>query len=446
MRKLILALFLSLPAFAQDVILYEGRGTPISVAGVKVLNPTANSAGAVTSLAITISSLNLTAIDPASVFCYTGTTTRTPFTAYTFTTSGSAPIATVTISFSSTANITCGVNATGGSGTPGSNGANGSNGTGYAATSTTSLAIGSGSKTFTTQSGLAYSAGARVRATSAANTANYMEGLATSYSGTSLVVNVDTTGGSGTAADWNLNVSGNVGATGPSGGGGSVFFGSSGCASSFSATPTFSLADITGPKSCTRFEPGAMTANVTGVTFSNKSSGAKFSIVWLQDGTGGRTLTHGGSASNTCETDISLAANKYTEQFYEVAADGATVYGVGCSSNDPGKNITALTDGATISWAVGSALNAFSSVTIAGNRTLNVSGLVIGGNYVSRITQDATGSRTLTPGTGCTWKALGGAGSGTFALSTAANTVDHIAFYYDGTTCWATVGKAYAAP
>ena len=90
-------------------------------------------------------------------------------------------------------------------------------GPGYAATSTTSLAIGTGTKTFTTQAGLAYSAGARARASSAANTANYMEGLVTSYSGTTLVISVDTVGGSGTHADWNLNLAGNVGSAGSAG-------------------------------------------------------------------------------------------------------------------------------------------------------------------------------------------------------------------------------------
>jgi len=62
------------------------------------------------------------------------------------------------------------------------------------------------------------------------------------------------------------------------------------------------------------------------------------------------------------------------------------------------------------------------------------------------VKQDATGTRTLTPGTGCTWLVLGGTGSGIFPLSTAANALDAISFTYDGTDCKATVGKAYAAP
>jgi hypothetical protein len=41
-----------------------------------------------------------------------------------------------------------------------------------------------------------------------------VEGLVTSYSGTTLVIDADTVGGSGTFASWNINVAGNVGATG----------------------------------------------------------------------------------------------------------------------------------------------------------------------------------------------------------------------------------------
>jgi hypothetical protein len=44
-----------------------------------------------------------------------------------------------------------------------------------------------------------------------------MEGLVTSYSGTTLIINIDTTGGSGTFASWNINAAGNVGATGATG-------------------------------------------------------------------------------------------------------------------------------------------------------------------------------------------------------------------------------------
>lgn len=93
----------------------------------------------------------------------------------------------------------------------GATGLTGPTGPGYGGTSTTSLVIGTGSKAFTTQAGLAYTNGARVRASSSANPTNWMEGIA-AYSGTTLTINVDKTNGSGTIASWNLNAVGEPGA------------------------------------------------------------------------------------------------------------------------------------------------------------------------------------------------------------------------------------------
>jgi len=86
-------------------------------------------------------------------------------------------------------------------------------GRGYAATSTTSLAIGIGAKNVTTQVNLAYSAGARVRLSPVGNP-GWMEGLVTSYSQTTgaLVVSVDKFNNSGTFTSWNINLAGNLGA------------------------------------------------------------------------------------------------------------------------------------------------------------------------------------------------------------------------------------------
>jgi len=87
-------------------------------------------------------------------------------------------------------------------------------GASYAAASTTSITIGTGSKAFTVAAGLAYVAGLRVRASSAANLSNHMEGVVASYSGTTLTITVDRTSGSGTLADWSIGLTGPVGATG----------------------------------------------------------------------------------------------------------------------------------------------------------------------------------------------------------------------------------------
>ena len=82
-------------------------------------------------------------------------------------------------------------------------------------TSTTSLAIGTGSKTFVVQAGKSFISGF-VFAQSSGSPTNYMTGYVTSYSGTSLAITVPTggTGGSGTYADWNITQSGAIGASG----------------------------------------------------------------------------------------------------------------------------------------------------------------------------------------------------------------------------------------
>lgn len=85
-------------------------------------------------------------------------------------------------------------------------------------TSTTSLSIGTGTKVFTTQANEQYATGVYMMASSQANSTNFMFGQVVSYSGTTLTINVQVVGGSGTYADWNLSLSGVRGAQGPAGG------------------------------------------------------------------------------------------------------------------------------------------------------------------------------------------------------------------------------------
>lgn len=86
-------------------------------------------------------------------------------------------------------------------------------------TSTTSLLIAVASKSFTASTGKQWTAGQFLVASSAANNANFMHGTVTSYNSGSgaLVMNVTDIGGSGTLADWNINVSGTQGPTGAAG-------------------------------------------------------------------------------------------------------------------------------------------------------------------------------------------------------------------------------------
>jgi hypothetical protein len=88
-------------------------------------------------------------------------------------------------------------------------------GKGYGGTSTTSLAIGTGSKIFNgIGTGYAYAVGNYVRASSAAGGANFMEGFVTAYSGGNITINVTNKGGSGTFANWSLSIAGDPGDVG----------------------------------------------------------------------------------------------------------------------------------------------------------------------------------------------------------------------------------------
>lgn len=109
-----------------------------------------------------------------------------------------------------------------------------------------------------------------------------------------------------------------------------------------------------------------------------------------------------------------------------------------------GAAFSTQTDGATITWDAGGVLLGNATVTLAGNRTLVMANLIDGGSYVLRVVQDATGSRTLTLGSGCTWKVSNG-GSGAITPSTAAASVDILAFTYlaASTTCYANFQKNF---
>ncbi len=101
-----------------------------------------------------------------------------------------------------------------------------------------------------------------------------------------------------------------------------------------------------------------------------------------------------------------------------------------------------LTDGETITPDFGAGFNF--KVTLEGDRTLaNPTNAKDGQSGTIMVTQDANGSQTLTYGN--KWRFPGGASTGG-ALSTAANSVDLIAYIVgsDG-NIYATLSKAFAA-
>ncbi len=71
------------------------------------------------------------------------------------------------------------------------------------ASSSSSVAVGTGAKTFTVAANSPFFAGQPIRAMN--NTATYMDGTVTSYSGTTLVINAVTSTGSGTPTSWTIS-------------------------------------------------------------------------------------------------------------------------------------------------------------------------------------------------------------------------------------------------
>jgi hypothetical protein len=160
----------------------------------------------------------------------------------------------------------------------------------YGLTSTTSTTIGTGSKTFTTNlsaTQTAFTVGTRVRYSYPTNTADFMEGVITAFSGTSMTVNVDSIGGSGTFANWSVSVAGIQGSNGvtsitgttnqvnvsPAGGTGAVTLSLPQNINS-GASPTFNGANFTGiPSASVNYSYATKTSAYT-ITASDYTIGA----------------------------------------------------------------------------------------------------------------------------------------------------------------------------
>ena len=127
------------------------------------------------------------------------------------------------------------------------------------------------------------------------------------------------------------------------------------------------------------------------------------------------TITHDGSNSIINENGAgSLQLQRAGSTKFEIVSGGVSLTGGAAS------NITALSDGATITIDMGTACH--HSVTLGGNRTFAApSNQVVGQSGSIFITQDGTGSRTASFNSA--FKFVGGVAP---TLSTAANAIDRI--------------------
>ena len=170
-------------------------------------------------------------------------------------------------------------------------------------------------------------------------------------------------------------------------------------------------------------------ANVTGVVaVANGGTGAA-TLTGYVKGTGTTAMT---ASATIPVADVTGAAPLASPTF--TGAVTAPIY-----ATTP----QALTFGSPISWNPANGLNA--SVTLTANGTLSFSSPPTAGAYGTLVvTQDGAGSRTLTLPT-ATNKVLGSATTTAIALSTAANAIDIVNFYYDGSNYFWTVGQGYGS-
>lgn len=152
------------------------------------------------------------------------------------------------------------------------------------ATSTTSLTIGAGSRVFTTQTSKQFLTGNPLFIYSQGSPSNWMYGTVTTYSGSTLTMNITDSNGSGTFTDWGISVSGIKGATGATGG---ISGGTLTGVLNYAGTVTIASAsttDIASAASNSIIVTGTTTITALGTT----TAGAERLVVF----SGALTLTH----------------------------------------------------------------------------------------------------------------------------------------------------------
>ena len=127
-------------------------------------------------------------------------------------------------------------------------------------------------------------------------------------------------------------------------------------------------------------------------------------------------------------TDISGLGTIATQASTAVAITGGTLSGL---TSIVAKSIAstpyALTYAASL--AINLANGLCQTVTLTGNPTITFSGAVAGAHYLLELTQDSTGSRTVTWGTTIRWQ-----GGSAPTLTTTPSKTDLIVIIYDGTS------------
>jgi hypothetical protein len=203
--------------------------------------------------------------------------------------------------------------------TDGSNGDDGDDGTNglnadMTRTSTTSISIASGvSRTlnYTTSANLGWLVGTRLRFANSGT--NYMEGVVTSVSSTSVTILVDNAVGSGTYASWNISIAGDMGAL-------------------------------------TSLFPARVTDSSTDETYTTKNSNFTYNIQLLKSP---RTVIIVGSAVNTTGGTLPIGTKIFDIKTGTFRGTTSAFYGVNCTHEPHEIRTTAtVASGATLNFQI----------------------------------------------------------------------------------------------
>jgi hypothetical protein len=175
---------------------------------------------------------------------------------------------------------------------------------------------------------------------------------------------------------------------------------------------------------------------ITGVSSAANPQGTVTSIV-AGTGLSGGTITGSGT--------ISLPTTGVASGTYQGSVTVDTLGRITAATN----NLTGYSEGIfnlgnSANPAVNVANGNVQRLTLTGNWAFPGFNTPITGQSVTLIiTQDATGSRTIST-TGITARWAGGANAGNKTLSTAANSVDILTIFYDGATYYFSLSKGFA--
>jgi hypothetical protein len=141
---------------------------------------------------------------------------------------------------------------------------------------------------------------------------------------------------------------------------------------------------------------------------------------------------------NTNTTNITTNTTNISSNTSSIAAlptASSTTTLTNKTLTSPAYTTQSLTDASTVTW--NAANGTIATVTLAGNRTLSITNAVANTYYQLTITQDATGSRTLT------WPTIKWKGGTAPTLTTAGGSYDIITLWYNGTNYYGNYGLDY---